>query len=112
MFLERNGYPEETFFTFSLSPIRDESGKVVGLFHPVSETTGTMLAERRTRALRSIADSVGSASRFDGACELLLDTLALHALDVPFAALYLTDPDGVTASLRGVRGADWGSDVA
>jgi hypothetical protein len=31
MFLERNGYAEETFFTFSLSPIRDESGKVVGL---------------------------------------------------------------------------------
>src|ERR1700712_6033609 len=45
MFLERNGY-QETFFTFSLSPIRGESGKVVGLFHPVTETTKTMLAER------------------------------------------------------------------
>ncbi len=38
-FLDRNGYLEETFFTFSLSPIRDESGKVGGLFHPVIETT-------------------------------------------------------------------------
>jgi hypothetical protein len=37
MFLDRNGYLEETFFTFSFSPIHDESGAVVGLFHPVTE---------------------------------------------------------------------------
>src|SRR4051812_18368162 len=69
MFLERNGYPEETFFTFSLSPIRDESGKVVGLFHPVTETTATMLGERRTRALRDIADAAGNALALEAACE-------------------------------------------
>jgi hypothetical protein len=39
MFLDRNGYLEETFFTFSFSPIRDETGRVGGLFHPVTETT-------------------------------------------------------------------------
>src|SRR3954447_4157543 len=38
MFLDRNGYLEETFFTFSFSPIRDENGSVAGLFHPVTET--------------------------------------------------------------------------
>ena len=31
MFLDRNGYLEETFFTFSFSPILDESGGVGGL---------------------------------------------------------------------------------
>src|ERR1700759_4570252 len=56
MFLERNGYPEETFFTFSLSPIRDASGAVVGLFHPVTEPTAAMLAQRRTRTLRDVAE--------------------------------------------------------
>ncbi|HEY1657506.1 MAG TPA: hypothetical protein VGG14_04120, partial [Candidatus Sulfotelmatobacter sp.] len=54
LFLDRNGYLEETFFTFSFSPIRDETG-VVGLFHPVTETTSRMLSERRTRALRDLA---------------------------------------------------------
>lgn len=53
MFLFRNGYLEETFFTFSLSPIRDESGAIGGLFHPVTETTLAMLAERRSRLLRT-----------------------------------------------------------
>ncbi|RKH56103.1 ATP-binding protein [Corallococcus aberystwythensis] len=104
MFLERNGYPEETFFTFSLSPIRDESGKVVGLFHPVTETTPTMLAERRTRALRDIADSAGQALVFDEACDLLLATLGEYTFDLPFALLYVTSPDGTEARLRGLCG--------
>ncbi|HET9147235.1 MAG TPA: hybrid sensor histidine kinase/response regulator, partial [Acetobacteraceae bacterium] len=43
MFLNRNGYLEETFFTFSTSPIRDESAGIGGLFHPITETTATML---------------------------------------------------------------------
>src|SRR5207244_13632525 len=59
LFLDRNGYLEETFFTFSFSPIRDETGKVGGLFHPVTETTSKMLNERRTRALRDLAGRAG-----------------------------------------------------
>ncbi|GMU04884.1 ATP-binding response regulator [Corallococcus caeni] len=112
MFLERNGYPEETFFTFSLSPIRDESGKVVGLFHPVTETTPTMLAERRTRALRDIADSAGQALVFEEACALLLATLGEYAFDLPFALLYLTSPDGTEARLQGVCGTQAGTPFA
>lgn len=51
IFLERHGYVEECFFTFSFSPVRDEAGRVGGLFHPVIEMTTQMLSERRTRAL-------------------------------------------------------------
>jgi hypothetical protein len=51
IFLERHGYVEECFFTFSFSPIRDEAGGVGGLFHPVIEMTTQMLSERRTRAM-------------------------------------------------------------
>ncbi|MBN8229470.1 response regulator [Corallococcus macrosporus] len=112
MFLERNGYPEETFFTYSLSPIRDGSGKVVGLFHPVTETTATMLAERRTRALRDIADSAGQALMFDEACSLLLATLGEYAFDLPFALLYVTAPDGTQARLQGQCGVPAGAPFA
>ncbi|MCP3141824.1 ATP-binding protein [Pyxidicoccus xibeiensis] len=112
MFLERNGYPEETFFTFSLSPIRDESGKVAGLFHPVTETTATMLSQRRTRALRDIADRAGRAPVFDEACDLLLASLEEYAFDLPFALLYVTTPDGALARLRGARGTEVGGALA
>ncbi|RYZ46968.1 MAG: PAS domain S-box protein, partial [Myxococcaceae bacterium] len=112
MFLERNGYPEETFFTFSSSPIRDELGKVVGIFHPVTETTATMLAQRRTRALRDVADRAGKALVFDEACDLLLATLGTYAFDVPLALLYVTTPDGTQARLRGSSGTQVGGPLA
>src|SRR5271155_5235842 len=62
MFLTRNGYLEETFFTFSLSPIRDESGGIGGVFHPVTETTRAMLSERRVRTLRDVSANLATAS--------------------------------------------------
>src|SRR3979490_1523493 len=81
MFLDRNGYLEETFFTFSFSPIRDESGGVGGLFHPVIETTGKMLSERRTRGLRDLAAHTGKAQSAEDALALAARTLAESDLD-------------------------------
>ena len=63
---------EETFFTFSFSPIRDEKGDIVGLFHPVTETTGKMLGQRRTRALRDLAAAAGKAQNMEEAMRLLV----------------------------------------
>ena len=47
--MNRKGYDEQTWFTFSYSPVRDESGKVAGMFCAVSETTQKVLAERAAR---------------------------------------------------------------
>ena len=54
MFLDRFGFLEETWFTFSFSPIMDESGGVGGLFHPVMEASGQMLSDRRRQALHAL----------------------------------------------------------
>jgi hypothetical protein len=85
MFLDRNGYLEETCFAFSFSPIRDESGGVGGLFHPVTETTSRMLSERRVRSLRDLAASAGKAQTMEDACILAAQTLAAYEFDLPFA---------------------------
>ncbi len=89
MFLDRNGYLEETFFTFSLSPIRDESGGIGGLFHPVTETTAQMLSERRIRGLQLLTSRAGQAKNVEDAGYLLMAALAEYPLDLPFALLYL-----------------------
>src|SRR4029453_11555128 len=47
--MNRKGYDEETWFTFSYSPVYDESGRVGGIFGAVSETTRNVLAERALR---------------------------------------------------------------
>jgi len=91
MFLDRNGYLEETFFTFSFSPIRDESGGVGGLFHPVTETTAKMLSERRTRTLRDLTARATKAKTSDEAFALSVETLAEANLDLPFVLVYRLD---------------------
>jgi PAS domain S-box-containing protein len=46
---ERNGFPEEAFFTWSYSPIYDDAGAVAGLFCAVTEDTARVAAERDLR---------------------------------------------------------------
>jgi PAS domain S-box-containing protein len=49
LLMNRKGYDEQTWFTFSYSPVRDESGTVAGLFCACSETTQKVLVERAMR---------------------------------------------------------------
>ncbi len=105
MFLDRNGYLEETFFTFSFSPIHDESGGVGGLFHPVTETTAEMLGERRMRALRDLGARAGKAKTTEEAFTLAAQTLSEFELDIPFAMFYLLDVERKEARLISRTGA-------
>jgi PAS domain S-box-containing protein len=51
--MNRKGYEEKAWFTFSYSPVRDERGKVAGMFCAVSETTPVVLAQRELRELNN-----------------------------------------------------------
>jgi PAS domain S-box-containing protein len=104
MFLDRNGYLEETFFTFSFSPIHDETGGVGGLFHPVTELTQQTLAERRLKIVRDLADRTADAQSVAQVCTLMAQTLAAYDLDLPFVLLYLLDADGTQARLAAHAG--------
>src|SRR6476619_7208853 len=53
LLMNRNGFDEQTWFTFSYSPVRDEDGRVAGMFCAVCETTPKMLAEMRLRELNA-----------------------------------------------------------
>ena len=52
LLMNRKGYDEQTWFTFSYSPVQDESGKVGGMFCAVQETTGRVLAEVTNGGIR------------------------------------------------------------
>ena len=94
-FLERNGYPEECYFTFSNSPIRDDDGTIVGLFTASSETTREILNERRMRAVRELgAISTAGTTTMAQTCQAVLDVLARTRESIPFAVAFLTGPGG------------------
>jgi PAS domain S-box-containing protein len=56
--MERKGYPEQTWFTFSYSPLHDGQGQVQGLYCTVVETTERVLAERRAAFELRVADTL------------------------------------------------------
>ncbi|WAJ31354.1 PAS domain S-box protein [Jeongeupella avenae] len=58
LIMHRRGYAEETHFSFSYTPVRDEAGTVAGFFCPCNEITGQVLAERRLRESEARAKGV------------------------------------------------------
>ena len=94
MFLDRIGYLEEAFMTFSFSPIRDESGEVGGIFHPITESTATVLNARRTHGLRDLSVDIADARTLDEIGRGIAAQHANMALDLPFLLVYRIDGDG------------------
>src|SRR5947208_3976780 len=102
--LDRHWYREECYFTLSFSPIRDEAGRVHGVFTTAAETTQRVLGERRLRTLRDLALRGMEARTTGEACESAVRTLAANPGDIPFALLYLLEADGKRARLAGATG--------
>lgn len=105
LLLTRNGYVEECYFTWSYSPIRDESGQVGGVLTPITETTDRVLGERRLRTLRELGNKITSVNSISQACSVTAEVLALNPADIPFSLIYLTDvSDKQTLLLKGWTG--------
>ncbi len=97
LLLERNGYREETYHTFSYTPIRDDSGKVVGIITPVSETTEEVISQRRLITLRDLAARSVDAKNETQAWEFAASALSGNPYDIPFAVLYRFSDDLTSA---------------
>lgn len=93
LLLARHGYPEECYFTFSYSPISDESGGVGGVFTPVMETTERVIAERRSKTLRDLAAASVEAHSEDKMWASAAEILGNNTRDFSFSVLYTLSPE-------------------
>ncbi|MFF0311134.1 SpoIIE family protein phosphatase [Streptosporangium sp. NPDC004379] len=91
--MNRHGYWEETYWTYSYSPLHDDDGAVRGVFTAVSETTERVIGERRLAVLQDLGSQAGRARSVTEACRLAARVLERAGRDVPFAAIYLRRPD-------------------
>ena len=105
--LERSGYLEETYITFSFAALRDEQERPNGIFCTAYETTARVLADRQLNCLRALATRISGAETAEEACQSAAATLADYPRDLPFAAIYLADGDGQTATLAGLCGPSY-----
>ena len=105
LILERRGFPEESYHTFSYSPIPADDGSIGGLLCVVTEETERMIGERRLRTLRELAARTTEEARSaEDACQTAAKTLADNPHDLPFVLIYLLDDDVRTARLVGATG--------
>jgi len=102
----RYGYLEETYFTFSYSPIPDESGRPGGIFNACAESTGRVLGERRMKTLREMAIEARTANE---AARICAEILGHNPHDIPFALVYLLDKTGRQLQLAGHAGLEPGT---
>ena len=61
--MERHGYTEETYFTFSYSPTPDDAGGVGGVFCADTEDTAKVLGRRRLKTLRDLGERALAEAR-------------------------------------------------
>jgi signal transduction histidine kinase len=104
LLMHRKGFLEETYFTFSYSPIPDGTGGRGGVLVTVQETTSQLLGERRLYTLQRVAADSFQARSVEEAARLAMRALDGDPNDLPFALLYLSDAEGGHASLVATRG--------
>ena len=112
LFLERSGFTEETYHTFSYSPMPDDAGGIGGLFCVVTEDTERVIGQRRLSLVRQLAAELSSTKTEPEVVSAVVASLATDAKDLPFTLTYLFDADGQRARLVAASGVDGEGPVA
>ena len=99
LFLERNGYPEETYHTFSYSPLPTDAGGVGGMLCVVTEVTDRILGERRLALLRDLASRLAATNATEEVFAAVEHCLGRNSPDLPFSLTYLFEDEGRRARL-------------
>src|SRR5215475_5931401 len=96
LIMERSGYPEETYYTYSYSPIPDSHGGAGGIICANTDDTQRVIGERQLALLRELAVSTATIRTVAQACAQSAAALATDLRDLPFAMIYLSDSDSLT----------------
>ncbi|MEU6389070.1 SpoIIE family protein phosphatase [Streptomyces sp. NPDC046939] len=111
LFLRRSGYAEESYHTFSYSPLRDDTGDVVGMLCVVSEDTERVIGERRMATLRDLGSDPSVVRTEQEMLDFAGEQLNRNVRDLPFTLTYLCQDDG-SAALAATSGLPAGHPAA
>lgn len=104
LFINSRCLAEETYFTFSYSPVPSDDGRVGGVLGTVQETTAKVQNDRQIRMLHSLSGSAAEAQSVDDAYRIIAEVLAANELDLPFAFLFVVNEKADEAQLVAASG--------
>lgn len=84
----RNGFLEETYYSWKFVPIFSEYGTVVAFHGSVNEVTGDVLGGRRTTSIRGLRQIMAKAENLKSFWSLLLEGLQCNPNDLPMVMAY------------------------
>jgi signal transduction histidine kinase len=103
LFLERSGYSEETYHTFSYSPLPDDDDRIAGMLCVVTEETDRIIGERRLASLSELASELAGTNARAEVLAAIERRLGTNLKDLPFTLTYLFE-DGARARLACATG--------
>ncbi|WP_437297262.1 ATP-binding protein [Sorangium sp. So ce426] len=112
LIMERNGYQEETYYTFSHSPVPNDQGGTGGILCANTDDTRRIIGERQLSLLRDLAARTADGRSWEDVCARSASSLATNTKDLPFALLYVVDPDRRRVRLAGSAGFERGHAAA
>lgn len=101
LIMERNGYPEETYYTFSYTPIPGDEGGTAGMFCANSDDTEKIISERQLRTLTQMGKALIGAQTVEEVYRNAIHSLKGNPEDFPFAAIYEVEQNGKHLILAG-----------
>jgi PAS domain S-box-containing protein len=104
LIMERNGYPEETYYTFSYSPIPDDDGSPGGIICANTDDTRRVIGERQLALLRELGSRSAHTRTWLDAARASVEALETNPRDLPFAVIYLGGPGVDRLVLAGTCG--------
>ncbi|WP_343746926.1 PAS domain S-box protein [Chitinophaga sp.] len=91
LIMERNGYPEETYYTFSYSPIPGDDGEPGGILCANTDDTERIISARQMRTLKDLARFNLNNKQVRDVYTNSLLALKENEYDFPFACFYVLD---------------------
>lgn len=112
LIMERNAYPEETYYTFSYSAIPDDDGQPAGIFCANTEDTERVIGQRQLALLRDLAAQTGNLQDIHSVCTQSAVALGTDPRDITFALIYMAEGKGEALALAASLGVPPGHPAA
>jgi len=90
LFLRRTEWIQETYFTYSYVPVRDEHNVVVGLHNICFDNTAEILAARRLHSIHDLGTKIASSKSVEKVCEGVIQGMSMNPRDLGFVLMYTT----------------------
>ncbi|KAI5359461.1 putative PAS domain, signal transduction response regulator, receiver domain, CheY-like superfamily [Septoria linicola] len=109
LFIRRNEYLEECYFSWSIIPMVGREGSVMGLYNPAFEKTRRKIAERRMLTLREIGERTATARDVKAFWSQVLGSFEFNEHDSPFLLLYSVTEESDSDSSSVHSNSTWSS---